>query len=106
MYHPASRRDSGQGPRGSGLSLELRGKGPQGFRMNPENVGELWGSGDSGTRTDLCQILKQRLIVIAVIAAPTSTHQHQPFGQPKVGRMSLMLGGARRRHRFFERYMP
>ena len=50
--------------------------------MNPENPGEIWGSGDSGTRTDLCQIVKQRLIVIAVIAAPTSTHQHQPFGQP------------------------
>ena len=103
MYHPASRRDSGQGPRGSGLSLELRGKRPQGFRMNPENVGELWGSGDPGTRTDLCQIVKQRLIVIAVSAAPTSTLQHQPFGQPKVGRMSLMLGGARRRHRCFDR---
>ena len=60
--------------------------------MNPENAGEIWGSGDSGTWTDLCQIVKQRLIVIAVIAAPTSTHQHQPFGQPKVGRMSLRLG--------------
>ena len=105
MYHPASRRDSGQGPRGSGLSLELWGKGPQGFQINPDNPGEVWASGDSGAWTDLCQIVKQRLIVIAVIAAPTSTHQHQPFGQPKVGRMSLMLGGARRRHRCFARYM-
>ncbi len=105
MYHPASRRDSRQGPRGSGLSLELWGKGPQGFRMNPENFREIEGSGDTGTRTDPCQTLKQKLVVIAVIASPTSTHQHQSFGQPKVGRMSLMLGGARRRHRCFDRKM-